>query len=106
MKEKVTLKSFRQIATIEGISMIILLCFSAIKRMSDSDFGPAGVKYVGWAHGVLFVLYVYLLFRCWDLYSWSWKRVLLFFIASLIPFAPFWVDKKLKEEGNTDQVIS
>lgn len=106
MKEKTTLKNFRKIATIEGISMIILLCFSVLKRMSESDLGPAGVKFVGWAHGVLFVLYVYLLFRCWDLYNWSWKRVLLFFVASLIPFAPFWVDKKLKEEENTNRVIS
>ena len=98
MKQKAALRGFRQIATIEGISLLVLLCFSILKRVSDSDIGPLGVKYVGWAHGVLFVIYMYMLYRCWDLYNWSWKRIVVFVLASVIPFAPFWVDRKLKEE--------
>ncbi|HRP89560.1 MAG TPA: DUF3817 domain-containing protein [Edaphocola sp.] len=98
MRQSATLKNFRKIATIEGISMIVLLVFSVLKRISENEIGALGVKYVGWLHGVLFVIYVYALIRCWLQFKWSWKRVALFFIASFLPFAPFWVEKRLKTE--------
>ncbi len=96
---KQTLQIFRKVATIEGISMVLLLTFSVLKRTVSGDWGALGVTYVGWAHGALFVAYVYLLFVCQAKYQWSWGRVIVFFIASLIPFAPFFVDRKLKDEA-------
>lgn len=95
---KKLLNAFRQIATIEGISMVVLVVFSVLKRTVSGDWGALGVTYVGWAHGLLFVLYVYLLLMCWDRYRWTFSRVAVFFLASLIPFAPFWVERKLKGE--------
>lgn len=92
------LNAFRQIATIEGISMVILVLCSVLKRTVAPEIGALGVTYVGWAHGLLFVVYVYLLLMCWDRYRWTFSRVAVFFIASLIPFAPFWVEQKLKNE--------
>jgi len=97
-KRKVLLNSFRKIATIEGISMVVLVVFSVLKRTVAPDFGALGVTYFGWAHGMLFVAFIYLLVMCWDRYKWKFGRVALFFVASLIPFAPFWVERKLKEE--------
>ena len=64
---------------------------------------PLFVKYGGWVHGLLFVLYVLFLIQVWVQYSWKFGKAALFFIASLIPFAPFWVDKKLKEEAGMDK---
>jgi len=96
---KKLLNAFRQIATIEGISMVVLVIFSVLKRTVSGDWGALGVTYVGWAHGLLFVLYVYLLLACWDRYRWKFSRVAVFFLASLIPFAPFWVERKLKNEA-------
>ena len=98
-KRKVLLNYFRKIATIEGISMVVLVIFSVLKRTIAPDFGALGVTYFGWAHGMLFVAYVYLLVMCWDRYKWTFGRVVLFFVASLIPFAPFWVERKLKDEA-------
>jgi integral membrane protein len=60
---------------------------------------PLAVKYTGWAHGVLFMLYVVLLIMAWLEYKWAFKKAALFGLASLVPFAPFWVDKKLKEDN-------
>ena len=61
------------------------------------DF-PIAVKVVGWAHGILFMLYVALLLICWVKYKWNFWRVVLYFIASLLPFLPFIVERKLKRE--------
>lgn len=97
-KKKSLLESFRKVATIEGISMVLLVICSVLKRTIAPEIGALGVTYIGWAHGLLFVAYVYLLIMCWDRYKWKFSRVVVFFIASLIPFAPFWVERKLKEE--------
>src|SRR5690554_1262996 len=91
-----TLIRFTQIAFIEGLSTVILF-FIAMPLKYFADW-PLAVKYVGWAHGLLFVAYIVLLISCWFLYKWSFKRVALFFLASLIPLAPFLVEKQLKKE--------
>jgi len=92
-----TLKLFRNTAVIEGISTIILFCIAMpMKYLSDM---PQAVTYVGWVHGLLFIAYVYLLVMCWFTYRWKPGRVALFFLASLIPFAPFFVERKLRHEA-------
>lgn len=91
------LKRFRQVAVLEGISYILLL-FIAMPLKYFAGL-PEAVKYTGWAHGVLFVLYAILLVQCWQNYQWKFGKAALVFIASLLPFAPFYVDKKLKAEG-------
>ncbi|WP_118194042.1 DUF3817 domain-containing protein [Albibacterium indicum] len=97
-----TLFRFMQVAFIEGISTVILF-FIAMPLKYLADW-PLGVKYVGWAHGLLFIAYLVLLISCWYIYKWSFKRLAVFFLASLIPLAPFWVERKLKlelkEEGS------
>lgn len=91
------LKRFRQVAVLEGISYLLLL-FIAMPLKYFADM-PEAVKYTGWAHGVLFVLYAALLVLCWHTYNWKFGKAALVFIASLLPFAPFIVDKRLKEEN-------
>ncbi|TCD00966.1 DUF3817 domain-containing protein [Pedobacter psychroterrae] len=91
-----TISLFRKIAVAEGISYILLV-FIAMPLKYWADL-PLAVKYTGWAHGVLFMLYIVLLIMAWLEYKWSFKRAALFGFASLIPFAPFWVDKQLKED--------
>ena len=91
-----TISIFRKIAVAEGISYILLV-FIAMPLKYWADM-PLAVKYTGWAHGVLFMLYIIILIMAWLEYKWSFKRAALFGFASLIPFAPFWVDKQLKED--------
>ncbi|TCK85773.1 DUF3817 domain-containing protein [Albibacterium bauzanense] len=94
--KNLTLIRFTQIAFIEGVSTVILF-FIAMPLKYLADW-PLGVKYVGWAHGLLFITYLILLISCWFIYKWSFKRLALFFGASLIPFAPFFVERELKKE--------
>lgn len=91
-----SLSIFRKVAVAEGISYIVLL-FIAMPLKYWADM-PLGVKYVGWAHGLLFVAYVVCLIMVWQEKKWGIGKVVLLFIASLLPFVPFYVDKKLKEE--------
>lgn len=87
---------FRKIAVAEGISFIVLV-FIAMPLKYFGNF-PLAVKYAGWLHGLLFILYAASLIMVWGDAKWKIGKVALYFVASLIPFAPFWVDKKLKRE--------
>ncbi|WEK18284.1 MAG: DUF3817 domain-containing protein [Candidatus Pedobacter colombiensis] len=92
-----TLSIFRKVAIAEGISYILLL-FIAMPLKYWAEM-PLAVKYTGWAHGLLFVLYIAFLIMAWTEYKWSFKKSALIGVASLLPFAPFLVDKRLKEEN-------
>jgi len=87
---------FRLVAILEGISYLVLL-FIAMP-MKYIWHQPLAVKYTGWAHGVLFVLYMLLLLLVWIELKWKFTRVLWAFVASLIPFGTFILDKQLQKE--------
>lgn len=92
-----TLGKFRLIAILEGISFILLL-FVAMPLKYKAGL-PLAVKYTGWAHGVLFVLYILYLFQVWSEYNWKIGKTLWAFVASLIPFGTFYLDWQLKKES-------
>jgi integral membrane protein len=95
---KTPLGRFRLIAFTEGVSYLVLLFIAMpLKYMADL---PLAVKYVGWAHGVLFILYVLALLRVMMEYKWSIAKSFVAFVMSLIPFGTFWYDKTLREEDN------
>lgn len=89
-------KAFSTIATLEGVSYILLLGI-AMPLKYIFNF-PFAVQVLGWAHGVLFVLYGVMLLLCWIHYRWSLVRVISFFLASLLPVLPFLVERKLHRE--------
>jgi integral membrane protein len=97
--EKISMQTssiFRKVAIAEGISYILLLFIAMpLKYMFDM---PLAVKYTGWAHGMLFVLYVVFFVMTWQESRWKASRAGMYLFSSLLPFAPFWVDKQLKKE--------
>jgi len=88
------LKRFRVISIAEGISMVVLL-FIAMPLKYGFDL-PAMVKYTGWIHGILFMVYVLTLFPTSRSLKWSFYTTFLALIASILPFGPFLFDRKLK----------
>ncbi|MFD2720554.1 DUF3817 domain-containing protein [Hymenobacter monticola] len=83
----------RLVAILEGVSFLVLLLIAMpLKYLAGQ---PQAVRHVGMAHGVLFVLYVLLLIQQSIERGWSIKKMLLGFIASLVPLGTFWADKKL-----------
>ena len=91
-----SLNLFRKVALAEGISYLVLL-FIAMPLKYWAGM-PLAVKYTGWAHGVLFVLYGVFLLMAWQERKWKFSKVVVLFLASLVPFASFVVDKNLKAE--------
>lgn len=99
-----SLSIFRKVAVIEGISYLLLLLVAMpLKYLAGL---PLYVKYTGWAHGLLFVLYAATLILAWQEQKWKFGKAVLIFLASLLPIAPFIVDRKLKDErpGNANTI--
>lgn len=90
------IKLYRGIAIIEGISYLILL-FIAMPLKYFFNIAEA-VKYFGWIHGVLFLVFMVIFIITSIQYKWSIKRMLIYLIASVLPFVPFYLDKGLKKE--------
>nr|WP_084121445.1 DUF3817 domain-containing protein [Aquiflexum balticum] len=90
------LKRFRYISIVEGISFLVLLFIAMpLKYMMDI---PLAVTYVGWAHGLLFIIYIYIVFPTARKLSWNFSKTLFALIASVLPFGPFIFDKYLTKE--------
>ncbi len=83
---------FIHIARWEGTSYLLLL-FIAMPLKYGFGWDYA-VKYVGWAHGLLFAAYGMALIQVWLTESWRFSQVVLAGIASLLPFGTFWFEKK------------
>ena len=91
---------FRLVALAEGLSFVVLLFIAMpLKHLAGM---PLGVKFVGWAHGLLFVLYLFTLLDVAIACRWSPQRVGIAFIASLLPFGTFVLDAKLRREEQAE----
>ena len=99
---KTPISRFRLVGFYEGLSYLILLGLAMpLKYM----FGiPEPVKYVGWAHGVLFILYMVTLLHVVVVHKWSIGKIAAGIVASLLPFGPFMLDKKLLQSEETVKV--
>jgi len=60
---------------------------------------PAMVTWVGWAHGILFVLYCFIILEVKISKSWSVWISTIPFIAALVPFGTFLIDGWLKRKN-------
>lgn len=86
------IKIFRGVSILEGISLLVLLFIAMpIKYILGN---PEYVKHVGMAHGLLFVAYVLFAIMTKFELNWKSKTLLIVFVASVIPFGTFYVDKK------------
>lgn len=84
---------FILIGRAEALSYLLLLFIAMpLKYGLGID---AAVKYVGWLHGLLFILFVAAILLAGIERKWSIWKMALFFIAALLPFGPFVAEKKL-----------
>ena len=94
---KTALGRLRIVAFIEGCSYL-LLGFTMILKYKFAMPQPNYV--VGLAHGILFVLYIVLLLQVSFIHRWNLIKMLMAFIASLVPFGTFYADKVLFRKSN------
>jgi integral membrane protein len=90
-----TVKSLRLIGIAEGFSFLILLLIAMpLKYMAG---WPYAVKYVGWAHGLLFILYIIAVFAAIKAMKWGFKGVAIALIASLLPAGTLILDRSWRK---------
>jgi integral membrane protein len=88
-----SIRNLRVIGILEGISFLVLLCIAMPLKYFMGI--PLAVKYVGWAHGVLFILYIPAVFLARKAMQWNFFQVLVALAASLVPFGTFVLDRQL-----------
>lgn len=95
-----TIKMFRWISLLEGLSFILLVFIAVpIKHIYHNPFW---VRAIGPVHGLLFILFVFYSFQLQDIYQWKFKektwKVLL---SGFLPFGTFYMDYKLFHQKNS-----
>ena len=86
----------RKTGIAEGISFLLLLGIAMPLKYLLKQ--PMAVTIVGWAHGILFVAFLFLAWEVKTDRNKSGKWFALAFLASILPAGTFFFDKKLKEE--------
>ena len=86
------IRLFRSISLLEGVSLLILLFVAMPLKYIWGN--PEYVRVVGMAHGLLFIAYIIFAIMTKFKLNWKIKTLLIVFIASIIPFGTFYVDKK------------
>lgn len=84
----------RAIGLVEGVSYLVLLGVAMPLKYFAGQ--PGAVKVVGWAHGALFVLLGLALLQVQITTRWNLVRSVVVFVAALLPFGPFLIDRSLK----------
>jgi integral membrane protein len=85
----------RVVALAEGVSFLVLLGVAMPLRKFAGM--PAAVTWTGWVHGILFMIFGLALLRAMRAGAWPIGRAAVVFIAALVPFGPFVLDRRMRE---------
>lgn len=97
MQSDKSYQNFRKIAKLEGISYLVLLFIAMpLKYMANI---PMATTVVGSIHGLLFILFIVWMYITYDTYNTNFKWMIKAFLASIIPFGTFVMDKEWKAEA-------
>lgn len=87
-----TIKLFKIISSLEGISYLLLLFVGVpLKYIWGND---VLVKLLGMPHGLLFVAYVIFALFIRSKMKWDAINTCIVLLASLLPFGTFYINKK------------
>ena len=90
------LRQLRLVAFLEGMSFLALLFIAMpLKYLADL---PLAVRIVGSVHGVLFLIFMAALYRAGSERRWPFRRWLIAFVSSVVPFGTFVFDRSLRRE--------
>lgn len=83
---------FRWISILEGVSFLLLL-FIAMPLKYIWEM-PQMVQSVGMYHGVLFIVYILGALYLARPLNWNFRTLAVVCFGSVLPFGPFYVEKK------------
>jgi integral membrane protein len=91
-----SLSRLRLVGMLEGMSYLVLLAIAMpLKYLVGL---PEMVRIVGWAHGLLFILFIAAVADTTWTVRWPARRVWGALAASVIPFGPFVLDRHLRRD--------
>jgi integral membrane protein len=97
MTPQTKLKTLKILAILEGISYLSFAITMPLKKMYDM---PKPNYYVGMAHGILFILYVFFVLLVKKDAKWNLKTTFWALVASIIPFGTFVAEAKIFNKIN------
>ncbi len=92
------IKHFINMGYAEGLSALVLF-FIAMPMKYAFDM-PLAVKYVGWLHGLLFVVYMGMIAVYGIEKKWRLTTMILLFIAAIVPGGPFFAEGRILKREN------
>lgn len=87
-------KIFKNIAILEGISYLVLFANMLLVKPTNLALYKTFLYPIGMTHGILFIGYVGLAIFIMKSQKWSFGTLSIVLIASLLPFATFFVERK------------
>ncbi len=87
-------KLFKYVAILEGISYLVLFSNLLFIKPSNLVLYKTLLYPIGLTHGVLFIGYVLLALLITKTQNWNFQTLIFVLIASLLPFATFFVERK------------
>ncbi|MBP9925169.1 MAG: DUF3817 domain-containing protein [Cyclobacteriaceae bacterium] len=90
-----SIRNLRIVGITEGISFLVLLLIAMPLKYYFNY--PLAVKWVGSAHGALFILYLLAVVLAIRAMDWGVSGVLLALLASLVPGGTFILDRSLRK---------
>ena len=87
-------KIFKNIAILEGISYLVLFTNMLLVKPTNLALYKTFLYPIGMTHGILFIGYVALAIFIMKSQKWSFGTLSIVLIASLLPFATFFVERK------------
>lgn len=90
---QVLTKRFLSVGKIEGYSFLVLLFIAMpLKYMADL---PMSVRIAGSLHGILFIAFMYYIFKMYQAKKLDMENCVYAFLLSLLPFGTFFLKKLL-----------
>ncbi|WP_010541936.1 DUF3817 domain-containing protein [Dietzia alimentaria] len=90
------LKRYRVLAWITGIWLLVLTAEMIYKYLilGNSSDAPEWFTYIGQAHGVFYIIYLFMTLDLAIKARWPAARTLLTALAGTVPFLSFWFEHK------------
>ncbi len=92
---------YRFMAIVTGVMLLILCAEMALKYLFHADDVVRYLRWVPFAHGWIYVVYLVTVFDLWNKMRWSWGRLVAMVLAGVVPVMSFIVEAKLHREAET-----
>lgn len=93
---KCPLGRMRVVGMCEGASFLLLMGVAMPLKYFAGI--PEAVKWTGWIHGLLFIGYCFTILETLLARRITFGKSVLAFVASLLPFGPFLIDRQLAKD--------